>query len=183
MTLATIYSYNLSVFDPTWFDLEPETLQRKLALQAEVKNDPRLRTATRGYLEFLRLGGWFEFEDLTSRLIRQHMTAGKPILTGLSATYLYRCSREFGPNDDYDDIRGHPMGHFIVICGYDKHTRRVLIADPMADNPTFKEPMYEVPMARLVTAILLGVLTYDANMLIIEPRHNTEAAPEPPTDG
>lgn len=180
---ATIFTYNLSVFDPTWFELEPEFLRRKLTLQAEVKNDPRLRAATEGYLEFLRLGGWFQFEDLTSRLIRQHLTASKPMLTGLSATYLYRCSREFGPEDNYDDIRGVPMGHFIVICGYDKHTRRVLIADPLADNPAFKEPLYEVPMARLVTAILLGVLTYDANLLVIEPRHNTDAPPDAPGAG
>jgi hypothetical protein len=30
--------------------------------------------------------------------------------------------------------------------------------------------VYEVPMPRLIIAILLGVLTYDANLLIMQPR-------------
>jgi hypothetical protein len=34
----------------------------------------------------------------------------------LSATYLYQTKREF--DNEYDDIRGNPVGHFVVICGY-----------------------------------------------------------------
>jgi hypothetical protein len=167
---ATIYTYNLHMFDPTWFELEPELLPRKLRLQAEAKkDDQRLRLATDAYIEFLRLGGWLNFEDLTSRLLRRHLSAGRPILTGLSATYLYRCAREYGPNDDYDDVRGQPSGHFVVLCGYDKLNRKVTIADPLADNPASMPHLYDVPMARIVNAILLGILTHDANLLVIEP--------------
>lgn len=173
---ATLYTFNLQVFDPTWFrpggSASAEELGEKLRAQADAKsdNDFRFRVATDSYLEFLRLGGQIRFRDLTSRLISGFIRDGRPVLTGLSATYLYRCAREFGPNDDYDDVRGLPAGHFVVLHGYQAKGRRVTIADPLADNPGFETQRYEVPMSRLVPAIMLGVLTYDANLLVIEPQ-------------
>jgi hypothetical protein len=173
---ASLFTFNLQIFDPTWFDEQgharPEVLESKLRAQAEVKagRDPRFRVATDAYLEFLRLGGRVGFRDLTSRLISGFIRDGAPVLTGLSATYLYRCAREWGPKDDYDDVRGDPAGHFVVLHGYDPRTRRVTVADPLANNPGFETQTYVVSMARLVPAIMLGVLTYDANLLVIEPK-------------
>ena len=173
---ASLYTYNLQVFDPTWFSgqgrASSTVLQQKLRAQAEAKGDgdPRFRVASASYLEFLRLGGSIGFHDLTSRLISRPIRAGVPVLTGLSATYLYRCAREFGPRDDYDDVRGEPAGHFVVLHGYDPKARHVSVADPLADNPGFESQRYTVSMTRLVPAIMLGVLTYDANLLVIEPR-------------
>jgi len=172
---ASLFTFNLNVFDPTWFDrdgrAEPDALIDKLVRQRAAKSvgDPRFGVATDSYIEFLRLGGRIRFRDLTSRLISGFIRRGAPVLTGLSATYLYRCAREFGPNDDYDDIRGEPTGHFVVLHGYDPKSRRVSIADPLENNPGFETQRYTVPMGRLVPAIMLGVLTYDANLLVIEP--------------
>ncbi|MBZ0173437.1 MAG: C39 family peptidase [Phycisphaerales bacterium] len=172
---ATLYTFNLRVFDPTWFGSDsratPASLEAKLIAQAVAKSDhdQRFRVASDSYLEFLRLGGEIQFRDLTGRLISGFMREGRPVLTGLSATYLYRCAREFGPNDDYDDVRGEPAGHFVVLHGYEARRRRVTIADPLAGNPGFESQRYTVSMNRLVPAIMLGVLTYDANLLVIEP--------------
>ena len=49
---ATIYTYNLNVFDPTWF-AGKVSLPEKLKAQATIKNDEKLSFATQGYLEFL----------------------------------------------------------------------------------------------------------------------------------
>lgn len=180
---ASLCSFNLQVFDPTWFsDSEspgdPGLLTRKLRAQAEAKNaqDPRFGPATEAYLEFLENGGKIFFRDLSSGLLASYIRAGLPILTGLSATYLYRCAREWGPNDDYDDIRGTPSGHFVVLDGYDPARRLVSVADPLADNPAMFEHKYTVPMSRLVAAIMLGVLTYDANLLVIKPSDESESS-------
>lgn len=178
---STLYTFNLHVFDPTWFDAQgnacPELLADKLERQADAKAvaEPRFRVATESYLEFLRLGGAIRLRDVTSRLISDYIRAGVPVLTGLSATYLYRCAREFGPNDDYDDIRGEPSGHFVVVHGYDPRSRRATIADPLADNPGFEGQRYEVPISRLVPAIVVGVITYDSNLLVVEPRDRAGA--------
>ena len=174
---ASLYTFNLLMFDPTWFDdgghADPELLRQKLSAQLAAKGDaadPRFPVATENYLDFLALGGRIMFRDLTSELISGFIGVGKPVLTGVSATYLYKCAREFGPNDDYDDVRGEPTGHFVVVHGYDEAKRMVRVADPLADNPGFEAQSYDIPLARLVPAIMLGVLTYDANLLIIEPQ-------------
>lgn len=167
---ARIYSYNLQIFDPTWFRPDPPDLRERLQAQSAFKKSAKLRAATEAYLEFLELGGELRFEDLTKALIRKHLNRKQPILTGLSATYLYRCAREFGPKSDYDDVRGEPLGHFVILSGYDRDQRTVRIADPLLPNPVSPSQHYEVTMDRVIGAILLGIVTYDANLLIIQPK-------------
>ncbi|GIW71779.1 MAG: hypothetical protein KatS3mg102_1321 [Planctomycetota bacterium] len=166
---ATIYTYNLQIFDPTWFRPGAPPLAERLERQLAYKSDPKFQLATRGYLEYLRRGGRVAFEDLSPRLIRRYLDRRVPILTGLSATYLYRSMREYGPDNEEDDLRGEPQGHFVVLCGYDRPSRTVLVADPWLPNPLSTDHLYEIPIERVVGAILLGILTYDANLLILEP--------------
>ena len=167
---ATIYTYKLQVFDPTWLLPGGPDLRERLRAQMALKDDAKLHTASRGYLDFLDLGGELRFEDLTTALLRRYLKRGVPILTGLSSTYLYRSAREFGPNSDYDDVRGEPAGHFVVLFGYDREERSVAVADPYKTNPVAAGQLYEVSIDRVICSILLGVLTYDANLLIIQPR-------------
>ncbi len=166
---ATIYTYNLQLFDPTWFE-DGTDIYAKLERQAEAKRDAKLRFATGAYLEYLRLGGQLRFEEMRPALIRRYLKKRIPILTGLSATYLYESQRELGGDTlEYNDVCGHPTGHFVVLCGYEKRTREVLVADPLGDNPRYQSGQYRVGIQRLIGSILLGVLTYDANLLILEP--------------
>jgi hypothetical protein len=176
---ATIYTYNLRVFDPTWFapgapDLR-EKLRARMAAKVSDKSSKKtvekMRLAASAYIDFLDGGGEIRFEDLTPTLIRRHLRREIPILTGLSATYLYRCAREVeeGGSSEYDDVRGDSMGHFVVLCGYDSDTRKVLVADPLWPNPMAKSHLYEVGIDTVLCAILLGILTYDANLIVIEP--------------
>lgn len=160
-----IYTYNLHVFDPSWFHPGVD-LAFKLRQQVKVKDDPKLYWATQAYLKYLEKGGEILFEELDSDLIRRYLGNNIPILTGLSATYLYQCAREL--NNKPDDIRGYSMGHFVVLTGYDKLEKNVLISDPYLPNPYSGKQKYHVSIDRVVNAILLGVLTYDANMLVIE---------------
>ena len=174
---ATIYTYNLEVFDPSWFVPQPKDLHERLRRQLDYKSDPRIQVATEGYLEFLELGGRLRYQDLTRSLIRHYLAKGVPILTGLSATYLYQTPREYGPDDEYDDLRGEPSGHFVVLSGYERETRLVTVADPMQPNPLARTQYYEIDIDRVLCAILLGIVTHDANLLIIEPRRNRAKRP------
>lgn len=165
---ATIYTYNLTVFDPTWFVAGVDIAER-LRQQREAKADDRLRHATEGYLEFLRLGGRLRLTDLSRPLIRGLLRRNLPILTGLSSTYLYRAAREYGPNDEPDDIRGLPAGHFVVIAGYDRKKHTVLVADPYGLHPYGPSHAYWINIDRALGAVLLGIVTHDANLLVIHP--------------
>ncbi len=166
---ATIYTYNLQVFDPTWFQDTNISLVDKLQAQGKAKKHWKLRHATNGYLDFLELGGQLRFEDLTPNLIESYLADSKPILTGLSATYLYRSPREYGTEMVDDDVRGTPSGHFVVLCGYESETGTIHVADPLQPNPLSDSHIYGIAVERVICAILLGILTYDANLLIIEP--------------
>ena len=168
---ATIYTYNLNVFDPTWFGSAGISIGERLRRQAEVKLDYRLQHATKGYLEFLKLGGRLRLIDLSRGLIHGLLRRKQPILTGLSSTFLYRTPREFGPQDIPDDIHGVPAGHFVVIAGYDNSRRKVLVVDPYQKNPYGGSHEYWIGIDRLIGAVLLGIVTHDANLLIIHPRH------------
>ena len=165
---ATIYTYNLEMFDPSWFSSPDVDLSEKLHRQAGFKKASKVRHATEGYLEFLSLGGKLRFTDLNRRLIRGILRRRLPILTGLSATYLYRSARVYGPQDDPDDIRGQPCGHFVVLAGYHSDDRSVLIADPYLPNPVGEGHFYAVNIDRVICAVMLGVLTHDANLLVIQ---------------
>ena len=169
---VTIYSYNLQIFDPTWFGKGERFIREKLYQQLKYKMDPRLQESIHAYIEFLDKNGKLRFEDLTAGLIRKYLNRSIPILTGLLSTYLYQCARETISHSKmvYDDVRGEPTGHFVILAGYDKRLRKVLIVDPLRQNPYSSEQEYEVDIDHLICAIMLGILTYDANLLIIEPK-------------
>ena len=70
--------------------------------------------AARAYLDFLELGGEMRFDELTPALLKGILDRDHPVLAGLSATYLYRWTRErqLDELDELvpDDIRGEPTG-------------------------------------------------------------------------
>ena len=167
---ATIYTYKLQIFDPSWLVPGGPDLRERLQAQMKCKEDPKLRVASQAYLNYLDLGGQLRLEDLTPSLLRRYVKRSIPVITGLSSTYLYRTPREYGPNCDYDDVRGEPTGHFVVLCGYNKESRTVQVADPLLPNPVATSQLYDVSIDRVLCAVLLGVLTYDANLLVIQPR-------------
>jgi hypothetical protein len=166
---ARIYTYNLTVFDPTWFNRPGVDLAERLCRQRDVKDERRGQHAIDGYLEFLALGGRMRFANLSQHLIRGILRCELPILTGLSSTYLYRAERECADGTG-DDVRGHPVGHFVVIAGWDAVRRRVLVVDPYQPNPWGPSHEYWIGIDRVVAAILLGIVTHDANLLVVYPR-------------
>lgn len=169
---AIIYTYNLKIFDPTWFDIPQGLLSVKLSQMLELQDsDSKMAKAITCYLQFLKKGGEIRFKDLNGNLLRYYLKREIPILTGLSSTYLYRCARERDTDDKmvYDDIAGEPTGHFVVLSGYKLNNRTVRVSDPYSSNPKYLKHYYDVKVDRLINAILLGILTYDANLVVIEP--------------
>ncbi len=171
---AHLITANLQLFDPTWFDSKPVNLQKKIKQQLRYKKQKKLVRTSHAFLDFLELGGKIYLEDFTRDLLRRYLAKGVPILTGLSSTFLYRSAREFGPDSQSDDVRGEPQGHFVILCGYDRQTKNVRIADPLESNPYSPSLKYEVHIDRVISSILLGILTYDANFLIIRPSQKSQ---------
>lgn len=162
---ATLYTWNITVFDPTWF-VEPSGIAARLRRQRELKGGGRLQLATEGYLQFLALGGQLCFADLTASLIHGLLRRRLPIITGLSSTYLYRSARE----------HELPAGHFVVLGGYNAIRRTLMVVDPYQPTPYGPSHEYWLSVDRVVGAVLLGIVTHDANLLVVHPR--STVAPE-----
>jgi hypothetical protein len=171
---ATIYTYNITVFDPTWFAGGVDIAER-LERQRRVKDDYRLQHATEGYLEFLRLGGTLRFAELTTALVHGVLRREMPIITGLSATYLYGTPRERVLDGRPDDVEGQPSGHFVVLAGFNESRRSLLIVDPYQPTPYGPSHAYWIGADRAIASILLGIVTHDANLLVVHPPSMAEA--------
>lgn len=169
---ARIYSYDLRIFDPTWFSLGPDELRAKIHSRFPYLSDAQRLRAAGAYISFLEMGGELSFEELTPALMKSIIDREHPILAGLSATYLYHHSRERW--DDGlerlvdDDVRGEPTGHFVVISGYEQWGRRLCVLDPF-EHPSMDGGRQMVDATRLINAILLGDVTYDAVLLEVWP--------------
>jgi len=177
---ASIISYNLQIFDPTWAAASSAEIAEKLKLQMAYKRHiPGFEVATHAYLDFLQLGGRLQFRVLTAGLIRSYLKRLIPLLCGLSATFLYGTAREYAKGSQlvYDDIRGVSTGHFVVLAEYNPQQQKVLIADPLMPNPVCPGQHYYVNISRLMCAIMLGTLTYDGDLLIVEPGRKKMAKP------
>ncbi|PIQ44315.1 MAG: peptidase-C39 like family protein [Gammaproteobacteria bacterium CG11_big_fil_rev_8_21_14_0_20_46_22] len=173
---AKLYVYNLDIFDPSWFDHRgnavPDIIE-KLILQSRYSTAKSFLETTDAYIQYLKAGGKLFYKELSTDLLKSYFTQKKPIITGLSATYLYQTPRERQTSKGkmiYDDIRGEPCGHFVVLCGYDEKYRHIVVADPHRTNPISNNNYYKVSIKRLMNAIMLGVLTFDANLLVITPK-------------
>ena len=166
--LPTVYPFGLRVFDPTWRSLGPDELLDRLRRRAEAVDNRRLERAVRAFVRYLELGGRVRLVPPSGDLLVRILRRGDPILTGLSATYLYGSARE--SDNRYDDIRGHSAGHFVVVCGYRPRSRRFVVADPFRNVPLSRTGRYTVEEGRLITAILLGDQTYDAVLLTLGKR-------------
>jgi hypothetical protein len=167
---AHIYTYNLNVFDPSWFSLSQNKMIDNLKKQMRYKfRSKKLLVASKAYIKFIESGGTIQQTELDQHLLKKYLKKSTPILTGLSATYLYGTQREIPATNKYDSIKGEPVGHFVIINGYEEATNTIYLADPMNPNP-LQSQYYSVSFDRLINSIMLGIVTYDANLLVIEPK-------------
>ncbi len=164
---ATIYTCNLQMFDPSWFRPGASRLRERLIAQAAAKPDPRLAESTSAYLDFLDRGGVVRMEDITAELIARLLERNVPIITGLSATWLYRAKRERPADSAPDDIAGESVGHFVVVHGLDRQSHNASVADPYLNEPYPARRRYKVNVDHLIGAIALGIVTFDAKLLVI----------------
>ena len=159
------YPLGVRIFDPTWWRLPRQRLLDRLAQRAEAF--PADAIEVLAWREFLsREGSGIRFVEPSAELLMRILDRDHPIICGLSATWLYREPRERPEDNISDDIRGAPVGHFVVVAGYSHHGLRLFVRDPWPSG------LHERPLSatRLINAILLGDVTSDAVLIEIYPR-------------
>ncbi|MEZ5277269.1 MAG: hypothetical protein R3F07_12880 [Opitutaceae bacterium] len=163
---TTLYTYNLRIFDPTWWNLTRAEFLTRLKERTRHLELPKDIEAHQAYVDYLQRGGILRLADLSPYLLEHLVSRREPILVGLSSTYLYQSIRET-PDCKDNDIAGWPVGHFVVMTGYHADTEEVVVTDPFGKNPFNPHGVYRVDVHRFINAVLLGIMTYDANLLII----------------
>lgn len=176
---ARIYTCDLQLFDPSWFEDGAPPVRDKIEemLQAGVLPH-NLVVQARAYLDFLDDGGELLMQEPATELVSRHLRQGVPVIAGLSCTWLYQARRERWEGEKCipDDIRGTSTGHFVVVHGVDSRTRNFCIADPYRHRPFPGRHDYEIPIRRFFNALMLGIVTNDAKLLVIRPRDGTPHA-------
>jgi hypothetical protein len=170
---ATLHSVNIQVLDPTWVSGSRENLAAKLRLQEQRNNDPKIKMTSAAYGRFLEGGGELIFGEVSFGTLSSYFDAKLPVLSGLSATYLYKNMRDYTGEKQqviYDEWRGAPSGHFVVLRGCNKKKREVHVADPYTPQPLSVDRYYSLSFSHWLHAHLLGIITYDAELLVIQKR-------------
>lgn len=166
-----IHVYDLNLFDPTWSGLDAKDITAKIQERmANMNLNEYAKVMYDGYIKFLDKGGKIVMEDITPDTLKRVFDGGAPILACVSDTWLYRSMRDYTTKENKavdDDIKGDPEAHFIVLHGMEGND--ILVADPYAKNPLGPDSYYRISYNKFLHALLLGVLTLDANLLIITP--------------
>ena len=80
---ASIYIYNLVIFDPSWFknnEVENEVLIEKLTAQMRYKNEPYITMESQAFIDFLSLGGRVRTHPLNANLLKKYFNKKHIIL-------------------------------------------------------------------------------------------------------
>jgi len=70
-------------------------------------------------------------------------------------------------------------GNFVVIGGYNRKERTLMVADPYGRHPYGPSHEYWINIDRVLGAVLLGIVTHDANVLVIHPQGSQLHGSEP----
>ncbi len=168
---VTLHSLNMYILDPTWIALDKQALLHKLNEQITRSKNPKIITTTKAYCQFLELGGTICFSEITEAQLARYIDNNIPLLSGVNSTYLYTSMRDYtGAQDQvvYDEFLGEPTGHFVVLRGCDTENHKLFIADPYAPQSLSTTHYYDVSFAHWLHAHLLGISTYDTELLAIE---------------
>lgn len=159
-----IHSRSLSIFDPTWFDVDKTSLIEKLRKESkyfkEIKEEfpgyKKLHLEVESAISFIKKGGAINFSSFSKDLILSYLTKKIPVIATFTAQLVYKILRE--SDDGCDDIKGEPWKHTLVIDGFKND--RFYVTDP-ADFQD--KPKYSINSNTLVDAIV----RYDSNLLIV----------------
>ena len=148
-----IITNNINIFDPTWFKIDSSKLKLNLKKRAKFVDDLNQFMIDK-YIKFLDLGGEINFETISPALLKNYLSIKVPIIMELASTFLYKLAKSSQPGGFNDAIKGQIEGHGVVIAGFDKKDK-FLIIDPNSKKGPSKKGVYWVNSAELMMSFAL----------------------------
>lgn len=157
----TITTLNINTFNPRWYKLKKAALIKKLSEREKKVKGKLKKMNTRAFADHLKAGGKLAFKPISRELLYEKLLL-RPVLVGLSSTYLYKTFPEKNIGGDFYN------GHFVTLDGYDPKSDKFSVVDPWHKIPFSKNGRYKVKSDELIAAIYLGEATYDCTVLELD---------------
>jgi hypothetical protein len=167
---TTIHTRSLTIFDPTWFDLEPAVLLKKVGLKREnleelSKSYPgfnRFHSEAKAIEQFMESGGRLDFSPFSTELLDRYLLRNIPIICTMTGQLVYNSPKERQGKED--DLMGDPWNHSLILVGHSSKSYSVL--DP---SKVIGKSRYRIKKEFLLDA----VIRYDNNIILVEPKKAT----------
>lgn len=152
---------------PAWSKLDNQTIYKKiggwLAFELQGKNKIRknkFKKGTRFILAYIKNGGKIKIIDLTTRLIDGYLDQGYLMTGAIEESWLWE-KRKIPKTAEFDDIKGIPQGHFVVLYGHD--AENYFVSDPYPTGLEGKNGLYKVKKDKF----LVSCLFWEATLLAV----------------
>ena len=103
-------------------------------------------------LFYLEAGGNLDIVDLSTAIVDDYLDKGYILLAALEESWLWE-KRKLEGKAEYDDIKGHTRGHFVVVYG--KEGDEYLVSDPYSTTIPNREGLYKISKQKLFIATLI----------------------------
>lgn len=165
---VTVHCCDTRIFDLSWMGLVSSELKEKLEYHKSKADSVHLTQTFDAYIQILEKGGTIDLSEINRAVIRKAVELKAPIIAAVSATHLFHSKREYLDSKDrpvLDDAKGKTAGHLVAVTAW--VGKEITLHDPYLANPITGKAKYKVYISRLMRSILLGVLSYDAQMVVI----------------
>jgi len=112
-------------------------------------------------LFYLQEGGNLKILDLSTSILDEYLDKGYVLLSCLEESWLWG-KRKIEGKSEYDDVKGHTRGHFVVVYG--KEDNNYLISDPYPTGIEGRDGLYKIDKQKL----LVSTLVWDHEFLAVK---------------
>ena len=127
-----IITFDPEFFDPTWANLPQKSLLRKYKRSMKFKRGRKRKREK--ILNYLKKGEKYSLQIPSRKLLFSYLKKKIPPILCIFSTILRKEKRR--KNSKLNDIAGKPMGHFVVLMGYEN--KKFIIMDPNSQKGGIK---------------------------------------------
>ncbi|MFH0836749.1 MAG: C39 family peptidase [Candidatus Aenigmatarchaeota archaeon] len=127
---SDVISYDVNIIDPTWMKLSKKELVKKITKRIILEKLSFSKTRLMAMQDYILYGGSYSFTMPSKDILLKYLKKKIPVIIRLCSTLLYNNSRIDWNSCKFNDIKGYPFGHYVVVSGYENG--HFIITDPSA---------------------------------------------------
>ena len=137
---------------PSWENLSEKDVTAKLEQWIKINKKNKWLKSVKWLISYLKKGGKLKIADLTTSLIDRYLNEGYKVICCLEESWIWG-ERKIEEKAVFDDIKGSPRGHFIIL--YSHTGNEYLVSDPFPTGMKNKEGLYKLNKDKLLVATLV----------------------------